>query len=306
MSNLTKTEKLSDLVKNVRGEVVDILDEFRKTIPNTLYHYTSLNGLDGILKNREFWVTRYNFLNDVTELYYTYDLCKEIIFEMSQSQKKYEQVLKFLNTHLFEMDENIYILSLTTNMDSNLLWSNYSKNDGYNIALAYPDMVNDFKRGDEEKEYLIYCANVIYDKEKQKKMLKRIVNNVFEIMEKNWVNEEITEDLEDFSSTLSMAIRLLACFFKDEAFSQEEEVRVIFYRNPLFSTEKNFRISNGSFIPYITVPFSEEGRLIKGVTIGPKNKIDIAEKGMELFLRTHGYDYIENNSVIKSRIPYRY
>jgi hypothetical protein len=298
-------------MKKYLEETFESMKDFKDLpIPDTLYHYTSINGLEGILKGKQFWVSQFDFLNDRTELYYTYDLCKNIIFEMANKDLKANAlILKFLNPYLFEMDEQLYILSLTTNRDSNLLWSNYSNNDGYNIAIDYQRCVEEFKRSEEGKKYIITCNKVVYDKSYQEKLLRRLIGGIFKLVEYYKITDETKEIPQGFKaciSTISSSITLLASFFKDTAFSQEEEVRVAFFMDPDHPAEKDFKISNGSFIPFIKMPFSTSGKIIKGVTIGPKNKMDIAEKGMELFLKANGYDYINNNAVIRSRIPYRY
>ncbi|MCY8950017.1 DUF2971 domain-containing protein [Bacillus atrophaeus] len=287
-----------------------LMDEPSEPIPDRLYHYTSINGLEGILKSKQFWVTHFGFLNDQTELYYTYDLCKKIIFEMSnRDSKTYELILKFLNPYLFEFDQQIYILSLTTNMDSNLLWSNYANNDGYNIALDYPRLLEEFRSNDEGKKYEIRINKVVYDRDEQEKYLKKLISCIFRLVEYHQITEKtekLPENFESFIIVISIFISLFASFCKDSAFSQEEEVRVIFQKRHNFSINTDFRISNGSFIPYIKMPFTTSGKIIKGITVGPKNKMDIAEKGMELFLKAQGYDYIDDNAIVKSRIPYRY
>jgi hypothetical protein len=38
-----------------------------KNEPEFLYHYTTENGLDGILKSDSIWATHYRFLNDLSE-----------------------------------------------------------------------------------------------------------------------------------------------------------------------------------------------------------------------------------------------
>ncbi|MEH7693240.1 hypothetical protein, partial [Bacillus altitudinis] len=43
-----------------------------------VHHYTNINGLEGILKEGEFWVSQADFLNDKTEMKYTFDMSKEI------------------------------------------------------------------------------------------------------------------------------------------------------------------------------------------------------------------------------------
>lgn len=72
------------------------------------------------------------------------------------------------------------------------------------------------------------------------------------------------------------------------------------------------------FIPYIEVVFEEsndiKGLPIDSITIGPKNSLDIAAKGLGQFLKSQGYkvslnpECKDNNKLLikKSDVPLRY
>ena len=53
-----------------------------------IYHYTSVEGVLGILDKSEFWVTKSDFLNDISEINYTFDLFEENFL----NKIKYENV----------------------------------------------------------------------------------------------------------------------------------------------------------------------------------------------------------------------
>lgn len=42
-----------------------------------LYHYTSVEGIFGILNNNKIWATNMFFLNDISEFKYTFDLFEQ-------------------------------------------------------------------------------------------------------------------------------------------------------------------------------------------------------------------------------------
>lgn len=68
-----------------------------------------------------------------------------------------------------------------------------------------------------------------------------------------------------------------------------------------------FRPYNSIIIPYIEV--RQNNKLpIEFITIGPKNNLDIAKKGVELFMEYNSY-HVEpptKLNIIKSEIPLRY
>lgn len=45
----------------------------------TLYHYTNLSGLKGIVENDEFWVTKSDFLNDKSEMVYILETINDVL-----------------------------------------------------------------------------------------------------------------------------------------------------------------------------------------------------------------------------------
>jgi hypothetical protein len=43
------------------------------TFPEVIYHYTSAQALEKIIKNGQIWATNYRYLNDSQEIGYGYD-----------------------------------------------------------------------------------------------------------------------------------------------------------------------------------------------------------------------------------------
>lgn len=274
-----------------------------------LYHYTDIYGLEGILKHKEFWVSSANFLNDKTEIKYTLELCRELIIEICERKQIDDSQPMFLfeffvKSHLEETD--YYLLSFCTNPDSNLLWSNYSNNDGYNISFKFPEIAFDFYK--EDSEYPL-VAHVIYDKKKQKEILKGIIERFISLSKffdpykfselDQLLREGQGKELFVRLSTIITAINISSLFFKDVCFSQEEEFRIAISRESY-----SCRISNGTFIPYIKARFEKES--VTGITIGPKNNMDITMEGLIQFLKLHEYNHIMKDDIRKSCIPYRY
>src|SRR5712671_6860096 len=49
--------------------------------PRLLYHYTSADGLLGMLEGRQLWATNVRFMNDTSELGYGIGLVREVLRE---------------------------------------------------------------------------------------------------------------------------------------------------------------------------------------------------------------------------------
>jgi hypothetical protein len=76
----------------------------------TLYHYTSLEGLLGIIESKSIWATNVLYLNDASELNYSIDLPKGQVDEFKDNipnDKNWLGTLNFFDkfTRLFTSTE---------------------------------------------------------------------------------------------------------------------------------------------------------------------------------------------------------
>jgi hypothetical protein len=55
------------------------MDRWQPTYPQDLYHYTSANGLVGMLQDNRLWATNASYLNDFSELLYAQELAYKIL-----------------------------------------------------------------------------------------------------------------------------------------------------------------------------------------------------------------------------------
>ncbi|KMK70229.1 hypothetical protein ACJ64_12985 [Bacillus safensis] len=276
-------------------------DFLEKARPKEVFHYTNIYGLDGILRKGDFWVSDADFLNDKNEIKYTFELSKEIFpsicKERGLSEEKLRDYTELFNANIRSMFEtnknNFYSLSFCINPDSNLLWANYSQNDGYCIAF---DLYEFNKSLNRNENFTPVPGYVIYDNLEQINKLEKLLNDIIDIFEEG-------THLDSKLPSVFTALEFYSLFFKDKCFSQEEEYRIIFYPKGNKEIYK-CRISNGAFIPYVETEF-DTGSVI-GVTIGPKNNMDINSEGLYKFLhQIKEFDY-SKVKIGKSKIPYRF
>ena len=53
-----------------------IINKYHKILPNKLYHYTSIDGLLGIIRNKNIWASDIQYLNDKEEFVRTIKLLR--------------------------------------------------------------------------------------------------------------------------------------------------------------------------------------------------------------------------------------
>lgn len=281
-----------------------------------IYHYTTLNALQGILDNNELWVTKSDFLNDKSELQYTYDLFKNNflcnITEMSFREKlinEFDALINEVNDISRKPLSGYYIASFSTDSDNLALWSEFSNAMGYNLEFEAESFICSFNKT------IMWHGKVVYDKEKQLLLLKEALEKAM-----TWRAEYgDAESLSDFSNNtpdniieyialdLYAFCTVYAMFFKQSEFNLEKEYRVVLSsiheESEYVKTPETlfFRPAKEIIIPYIKAHCNVLDSL-KSITVGPKNNIDIATAGISIYCRSKGITI----PIHKSRIPLRY
>jgi hypothetical protein len=316
------------------------------SMKGSVYHYTGAFALENILKGKKLWVTKSDFLNDETEYRYGIELAKKVFKEKNYkyiSSTMIQEIEKQINSNL----NRSFIFSTSRNKDSVNLWGNYSNNDGYCIGFNLNEMEerifnskiyvtgNKMNNKVYEKYYIpirgqlesvaLYSLQVIYDIKQQKEIILEIFSHMEKVTETFNLYKDDIEDrkflqlksiysdaIDTAFTTLTKQIRL----FKNPIFKQDDEYRIVFEINKKLDVIK-YRQLNGIFIPYIEVGFDEDnfkGLPIESITIGPKNNLDIAERGLKLFVESLNYktakrkESIFNGKILlkKSDAPLRY
>lgn len=300
---------------------------------DNIYHYTAANSLQNIITSQSLWITKSDFLNDRSEFKYGTKIVNEILANKAFKNLEPNTIYKIQNEIKCNL-RNSFIFSFSTNSDSVNLWSNYSKFDGYNINFSSKNLYNKINSSEVyisgNNEHInipdgpveFFMGKVIYNRSEQINVIQEIIKQL-DILYFNYKKCAKTLSGSDDTAFYIETIRLTNIvggllsdyiqLFKKNVFDLDQEYRLIFRLNDNVDAIK-YRILNGTFIPYIEVLFNDDsngnkGLPISGVTIGPKNNLDIAYKGLRSFLGSQGYHVKKNNTGIyirKSNVPLRY
>lgn len=300
------------------------------SLAGTFYHYTSPEGLLGILRNRQIFFTDCQFLNDYRE---RLGINKELDLFWNQNKGIYEQDFYNLmsNIRISEYEDLYYdingknelsryfVMSTSKNSDSLSMWKYYAKNGayyGYNIGLFVPALDDEWI--DEEIEVVIENGEVIYSSDEKQSRILKGMNNIYkfwlEYEKCNEINLKIARDFKEWISYISV-------FFKDESFASEEEYRFVviapknklnklFYKDGQANIKMyDFRIVNGVAVPYLKIPIcscnSEEFWGIDSIGISPTQHHDQMANGIIQLTNSLGYE-LPSFIIRKSNIPLRY
>ena len=206
-----------------------------------------------------------------------------------------------------------YVISFSLDNDSILMWSEYSDFYGYCMEFDFEKLVAGIQK---KTSYELLHGQVIYDHKEQVSIIEKSIENEiirhapgFEYLNSWEELDNLTdENIEDLYVWLSVLIDAYNMFFKLDCFKGENEYRMVFCCihdggrvNDDGREEQYFRIKNEVMIPFVKKRLVSLEAL-ESVMIGPKNKSDIAEKGLQYFFRNRKMDV----KIHKSQMPIRY
>ena len=326
-------------------KIIDTSINYNKLINNQIevpkienkvhvYHYTSLEGLKGIVENCKIRFSNIAYLNDKEELI--------------TGIKSYEKVIGYkgnineLLRAIEEMSRQIYVCSFSVEKDDLNLWNYYTKSNnsqGYNIKFNYKELVKSLLKSNQCLDgcqllygMVNYCYKGVstYSKKLNNNMVfwlkfiehllsmdengkssdPQVKPPIYKISKKeeekfkvyNFNGAKVT--FEDDAMAPHMG------FIKNEAFKGEKEFRIAIWipKEKLKKINHNiykFRSCNGVLIPYIELMFVSSA--INGIGLSPTTQSDFAKKGLIDFLEYCGYNGVKNKEFIfESKVPLRY
>lgn len=311
----TKKEPIDEIIK-VRRKLQSKFANDKTTINSSIiYHYTSPEGILGILTNHTLWLSEITYMNDESEITYTFDLLTDILAQnnneicqtFKDSLKTNIEKRTQLPSNLFDYvhRDSIFVACFSTKNDDLSLWNYYTKTGsmaGYNIGFKVDKLVEKVKSELKVMYHFIY-GKTICDKYKQEGYIKEAIEEYNLLYQKM----PTTEDKENVLKSFWGLIHIFSLFFKKEAFKNENEYRFVIteYTDILQKRNRAFqinnRIQNGLIIPYIELDFDKDS--VSEITISPTIKQLYYKAGVESLLHQNEY---HQTQVKMSEIPLRY
>lgn len=297
----------------------------KKTQSEMVYHYTSAEGLHGILSSGTLYFTDSLFLNDPSERKNFYTILKQLLDQWNHEaaaalKKRYfsqeSSVFESL-TDANPADEKMcryFVLSCSMEKDSLPMWNYYThrvRAAGYNIhldtaALLHQMQMHPVVQMISEGESVL-CHKIIYEEEQKQAELGKLL---FRFREK-WELCCKEEEREHLMMLLDKSFERLSLFYKDGAFAHEKELRIVLaasngklHKLPVEdgSGPYRFRSVRGVQVPCLALDVLEKGTVIRGVTTGPVLDKELAVNGVEYMLYYYGFP----QTCKVSSVPLRY
>ena len=266
-------------------------------IPDYVYHYTTQDGLLGILKDKKIWMTKIQYLNDSSEFSLAIEvliktLTKLGIDPQSLYQKAFGKIksqtdfnsliIKSLTT------SPVYVASFSEEGDLLSQWRGYSEgNFAYSIKIsgarlkAYSNKIPDGT-----------FAKCEYLPEKHTSIIEE------------FVSEKIQQNLSDLLFAIMSDFLNIAPFIKHPGFHEEKEWRLAIQVSKDKSRfMESVRKGSSMLIPYIEEAiYSPNASEIEGIIVGPCPHPELSIESVKSALIKFE---IADCVVTKSSIPYR-
>lgn len=283
-----------------------------------LFHYTSLEGLMGIIDSKSIWATNVLYLNDASELNYSIILLRKQIHNYKDNipiDGNWLYKISFFdslvdNFNQLIIDTNIlgfFVCSFSEEKDLLSQWRGYCpKGIGFSLGFRLSDLS---VCAQQRKGLIKQCC---YNEEIQISTLDNLIREISNRYDSEITsyqigsNEQEEKKVEIFSDIL-MKFLELAPTFKHPKFKEEKEWRIIANRNMQSRTviqSINYRHGQSMIVPYIEIflPTDGEHLLIDQIIVGPTHEPKLSKASVEMLLKSKKVKFDE---VQYSTIPYR-
>lgn len=318
-----------------------------KNIPEIVYHYCSLESFLAIIENSTIRLTNIIKSNDRDEIRYCFDDFEDVLRksckEFSRKYIENTEVKKFFDEIDYEnlvsravVNESLiyYVACFSSEADLLSQWRGYA-NDGKGVAIGFYS--RNFKLAEDLKN--IKYSKIIYD---MKTVKAERHNYIIEKLKEASLKTDNSLTISTYTDAINDIISGMvynAVFYKNPAFKEENEWRLVYYpfgnirnlrishkskdlsSNQLFYDRMyepiehkkdyngiirgniQFRCSDEKIISYVDMNFDGiKKQMLADIVIGPKSLAD--DKDLRLFLMSKGYD-LSKISIRKSKATYQ-
>lgn len=312
---------LSDLEQSVLAPWVELHSE----IPLTLYHYTSAEGLVGILSSQSIWLTDLRYVNDMSELQYARKLVESRLVEiqkgaLSDVQKEFVERFTRAGADPYGFGHSVFSASFCEKGNLLSQWRAYrGVGGGYALGFDFLHLLPTLDRP-------CVLRKVIYEPADQAAQVDGIINTFLQVIDaesRRQLGADFISGVLPHICQLFRAILGEYLFaFKHPEFREEQEWRLVHAasnnptmdRKPASDTPK-FRCYAGNIVPYVHASFSKGieasrndvfGRAfpIVETIIGPTVSSELNSDSIKMLLLSMNPDFEPN--IRSSGIPLRW
>ncbi len=245
--------------------------EKHKTVEGfVLYHYTTLSGLKGILKERALRFGHISTFNDPLEIQHGQKIITDILKDFIEKEES-KNVKIFLNQLLVQVQAfgknlfHAFVVCFCESGDLLSQWRAYAeRGGGYCLGFQFSATTKiscNIERPDDRK--FPFLRKVIYNKTEQEDLIKQYLEIVVDGSKKAFKIKKYPYEPPEHAVVMAMqaanVLLDMLTSFKHDAFKEEKEWRLIRVTREDFQPESlQFREDGGELIPFRTTYIFDE------------------------------------------------
>jgi hypothetical protein len=288
--------------------VASSVEEQKQGSPDDIfYHYTTIEGLLGIVSTGGIWATHARFLNDTSEFKAGIEILSELMKDEPDLDFSDSEVLDRFTTFAKQLALPAFVTSFSAEPTGDDLsqWRAYGgaqaafsigfRREHLNaIGLNFmgPGANGWVKRSFDP---FVECKYLDEGNKSEAKWLAKYFLGAF--------TKKGQRNMDKQSAALILARQ--SAKLKHKSFQAEKEWRIVLIRESSYPfDELQFRRSNSMLIPYIRLPLSWPGRPFKiaRIVVGPTPHRTEAKESVVMLLTRYG---VECDEVAETTIPFR-
>lgn len=252
-----------------------------------VYHYCSMDSFTNIMKTSTIRMGDPCYMNDSAEVVWIISVLHELIRRSHPDISSYWEIINKNLQQMINKMELPYVASFSKRGDVLSQWRSYADN-GRGVAIGF-----DIERLISIDERKIIHRDVLYNKDEQ---IRQLDQNTEKFPWQEFAQAVKANDVDEIRTKTRRLLSLFmedAMFFKNPAFEEEQEYRLICPPPPIETLK--FRNTANMILPYTEICFEERKQsVIKELILGPKSMAN--NRNLMLFLKK-----IEYNSWIKNQ-----
>jgi hypothetical protein len=281
-------------------------DFFASAVQQTLYHYTGVGALLGIVDIRTLWASHVYYLSDSKEILHACAVLSEVLAHKADDYHGEErefitQFRQWLST-FHTVPYHLFIFSLSEEKSLLSQWRSYTPHGkGVSLGLS-PSTLNELLR---KSQFRI--AKCIYEQRGHVELAFGLVNKMMETFRQRLPTLDTSQQhssqkyhgfLEEFRGELLPVLSII----KHSAFEEECEWRIVSRYFPKYTVpEVKFREGASMLMPYIEIDLPADGLLFDEVILGPTEHNNLSLSALSTYLSNRKVCNVTSSSTI----PYR-
>ncbi len=259
-----------------------------------LYHYTTIEGLKGIVESKSIWATSYRYLNDTEEIRHGLKIIKEYVdSELRRAYTKNAKAsLRFASGILYDyidsrLDFHFFVSSFSSAPDLLSQWRGYCpKSDGVCIGFSFDEQT--LATLNKNHVSLANCEYIDNPADLPPNLTNSIKHSIEVFLQQI---RDKTKQMNDLVQNFEETLIRTAISIKHPSFAEEKEARLICGPTEMEDDSVFFRAVHQTLIPYKKIELTSGGGEpvpIAGVIVGPSPKMKLSIGSIQAFLNKNG------------------